>query len=98
MNFVHRIGEMGFDIVKTVTLNASVADLAVHDIWIASIDPLNPVNLAIHSPKSISSDIKARNRMPSAMRVDRNIGNQSAVSPNKKTLLVIDSADQPNPT
>ena len=32
MDFSHRIGHIGFNIVKTVALNADVAELAVYNI------------------------------------------------------------------
>ena len=61
----HRVGNMGFDIMKTVTRNLDIVQLAIVDISKTGINPLNPINLAIHGPKRITTDIKARNRMPS---------------------------------
>ena len=57
-----RVGNMGFDIMKTVTRNLDIVQLAIVDI---SKTGINPINLAIHGPKRIITDIKARNRMPS---------------------------------
>ena len=60
---------MGSDIMKTVTRNPDIVQLAIVDIRKTGIDPLNPINLAIHGPKRITADIEAGNGMPCSHRV-----------------------------
>ena len=98
MVFDHWIGHMGSDIMKTITRNPDILQLTIVDIRKTCIDPLNPINLAIHCPKRISAEIEAGNGMPTTIGFEHNIRNQSAVSPHKNTLLVIDKAEKPNPT
>ena len=73
MVFDHRIGNMGSDIMKTITRNPDILQLAIVDIRKTGIDPLNPINLAIHCPKGISADIEAGDGMPAAIGFEHNI-------------------------
>ena len=73
MVFDHWIGHMGSDIMKTITRNPDILQLTIVDIRKTCIDPLNPINLAIHCPKGIPADIEAGYGMPAAIGFEHNV-------------------------
>ena len=64
---------MASDIMKTITRNPDILQLTIVNIRKTDIDPLNPINLAIHCPKRFSADIEAGNGMPAAIEFKHNI-------------------------